>query len=178
MPQKTIATKQMFKESYNRRCKESDESWPRSSDTSYTYSDGSGSYYLSDSGSYYSSDSGSTSYSSYSFDDANSYSGEDSREDGGGEVAGLSEGNVFFDVTSWNLVNMYRRFRGTCRSHCHGRILSLMVNIYQTTRRHIPENRCQHNHHYTTLKPYRIISLVSKPWNVPYRGMEIYWAWD
>jgi hypothetical protein len=27
---------------------------------------------------------------------------------------------VFFDVTSCNMVNMYRRFRGTCRFHFKG----------------------------------------------------------
>jgi hypothetical protein len=81
---------------------------------------------------------------------------------------------VFVDVTSCNLVNMYRRSRGICRFHCQDRIVNLLLHMYHTLRRHNPENSCRRNHHCAFLKHYRIISFVSKPWNMPYRGMESY----
>jgi len=51
----------------------------------------------------------------------------------------------FVDVTSCNMVNMYRRFRGTCRFHCQGRMINVLVHIYGTTLRHNPENSSQLN---------------------------------
>jgi hypothetical protein len=52
---------------------------------------------------------------------------------------------LFVDVTSCNMVNMYRRFRGTSHSYCQGRMINLVVHIYDTTRRQNPENSSQHN---------------------------------
>ena len=52
---------------------------------------------------------------------------------------------LFVDGTSCNMVNMYRRFRGTCRFYCQGRMINWVVHIYDNTRRHNPENSSKRN---------------------------------
>lgn len=141
MPRKKIPTEQMFKMSDETHCDQLDESLKCYSDNVTTSEDDSvscsstGETGIScDQGSSPESETGKCSSDSFDASDCSSYT-EGSNESNGGEVVVKT---VFSDVTSWILVNMYRRFRRTCRLTFQGRIISLLVHVYQNKRRHKP----------------------------------------
>jgi hypothetical protein len=78
---------------------------------------------------------------------------------------------VFWDVASCSLVEIYRRFRGTCCLHQGDPLIALMmevanssetsVNLGQTTWRNIREDSHLHSRCRENLKSHQILTFIS-----------------
>jgi hypothetical protein len=62
---------------------------------------------------------------------------------------------VFWVATPYNLIQVFRRFRGACCLHQGDETSETSANFYQTTRRYNPEDRHLHTRRRENLKSHQ-----------------------